>query len=249
MADNKKEKMISVSELFEKSFAVYKTIFWPVIKISLAPLLTLIPVVVLGVLAVLVYYFVPNYSVANTSYIILGILGVVDLAFFIVVMYIARIASLIIVKNNDPKLKLKEAFMMAKSKAWIFLGTSLLATLFIFLWLLLFIIPGIIMSLYYTFVSWIVLEEGLSGSQALKRSKHLVKGYWWDVFGRSILPTIIIGFILGMLSGFMVGEDGSGQASYDFITQIISLVTAPFFLAYSYYMYKSLVNIKNKPQV
>lgn len=246
MTENKKEKMISVGDLFNKSFAVYKTVFWAVIKMLLAPWLALIPVGIIAFLGALVYFFVNNDNIANGLYLVLVVLGVAAILFFIVVMYIARIAANIIVQHNNPKLTFKEAFMMAKAKAWTFLGTSLLATLFIFLWTLLLVIPGIIMGIYYAFVTWMVLEENLSGSQALKRSKSLVKGYWWAVFGRLILPSSVLLVALGILSFFMVAEDGTGQSSYDLISQIISLAATPFFIAYSYNIYKSLRAIKDK---
>jgi len=245
----KKENMISVKELFNRSFAVYKTVFWPAMKMLLVSFLAVIPLVLtIGIYAT-IYVITPDNNIFMLLNIVLGLLGLAAIIFFIVVMYIAQIAIMIIVQKNDPNLKLKDAFMMAKAKALDFLGTSLLAGLLVLLWMLLLVVPGIIMAIHYTFISWVVLKENLFGMAAIKRSKSLVKNYWWAVAGRTILPTIIIMVIFGILSSFMVSEDGSGQKSYDFISQVFSWVATPFFVAYSYNMYKSLVKIKDNKQV
>lgn len=251
---NQPVKMISIKELFKKSVAVYPTVFWKTIKMLLLPLLASIPLAIIAVLIGLVNYASPITSVANVLYIILGVLGAVAVIFFVIVMYIAQIGAMIIVQKNDPQILIKDTFLLAKSKAWKFLTTSLWACLFIFLWMLLLIIPGLVMMVYYTFIAWAILDEGLSGRAALKRSKALVKNYWWAVFWRTILPTIVIGVVFGILGDKLLPPTTPGvptpytpgRAAYDFLTQIISWVITPFFVAYSYNMYKSLKAIKDK---
>ena len=251
---NQPAKMISIKELFKLSLAVYPTIFWKTFKILILPLLVLVPVGIIISLTALVNYASLNANLETALFVVLAVLGLVGVIFFIVVMYIAQIAAMIVVQKNDPHLGVKEALLLAKGQAFSFLKTSLLAGLFVLLWALLFIIPGLVMCIYYTFISWAVLSEGLSGKKALERSKDLVRNYWWAVFWRSILPTIIIGIVFGILSAMLVPpatpgmpvEYTAGQRINDLLTQIISLVITPFFVAYSYNMYKSLVAIKDK---
>lgn len=251
---NQPVKMISVEELFKKSFAVYPTIFWKAIKMFLLPLAALVPVAVIALLVAIVNYASVAANISTILYVILGLLGVVAIIFFVIVMYIAQIGAMIIVQKNDQNMLIKDTFLLAKSKAWKFFTTSLWACLFLFLWTLLFIIPGLVMAIYYTFIAWMVLEEGLSGKAALKRSKALVKDYWWAVFWRSALPAVIVGIFFGVLSSMLVPPAtpgvptpyNSGKATYDFLSQIISWVITPFFVAYSYNMYKSLKAIKDK---
>lgn len=251
---NQQTKMISIKELFQRSFAVYPTVFWQTIKMLLLPIAALLPLVVIAILVLLVNYVSIASGIISVLYFILGLLGVAAILFFLIVMYIAQVGAMIIVQKNDAQLKVKDAFMLAKSQAWKFFTTSLWAGLFVCLWMLLFIIPGLVMAVYYTFIAWMVLEEGLTGRAALKRSKYLVKDYWWAVFWRFILPTVVIVIFFGVLSSMLVppATPGvptpytSGQAVYDFLTQIISWVITPFFVAYSYNMYQSLKAIKDK---
>jgi uncharacterized membrane protein len=59
----------------------------------------------------------------------------------------------------------------------------ILMVLFILLWSLLFIIPGIITSLAYAMTMFILIDNpSLSASEALKESKRMMKGNKWKLF-------------------------------------------------------------------
>ena len=59
---------------------------------------------------------------------------------------------------------------------------NLIAGIIIALCSLLFVIPGIIMALAYTFATLIVLDTKLSGVEALKESREMMKGHKWEFF-------------------------------------------------------------------
>ncbi len=71
--------------------------------------------------------------------------------------------------------------------------TNLLASLILFGLMLLFLIPGIIWSVYYNFWIYAVANRGLSGKKALDYSKSLVKGQWWRVCGIQVVLMTIVG--------------------------------------------------------
>ncbi|MDD3662307.1 MAG: DUF975 family protein [Candidatus Pacebacteria bacterium] len=84
-------------------------------------------------------------------------------------------------------------------------GAYLLMVLFIFLWSLLLIIPGIIAALSYSMVFYVLTDSiSLSPKEALEKSKKMMYGYKWKFFrlqlrffGLSLLCllTLGIGFI------------------------------------------------------
>lgn len=79
---------------------------------------------------------------------------------------------------------------------------QVLVTIIVFLCSLLFVIPGIIMALAYAFVIFIVIDTDTNGSDALKASREMMKGYKWNyfVFGLSFIGWIIlVPFTLGIL--------------------------------------------------
>ena len=84
--------------------------------------------------------------------------------------------------------------------------TSLLRGVFVFLWSLLFIIPGIVMSYAYSMTDYIIYENpNLTPSRALQMSKAMTQGYKGDLFvfdlsffGWALLSALTCG-ILGIV--------------------------------------------------
>jgi len=81
------------------------------------------------------------------------------------------------------------------------LGAYLLMMLFVFLWSLLLIIPGIIAAIGYSMTFFILADEAeLGASDALAKSKRMMRGYKWKYFclnlrfiGWAILCVISLG--------------------------------------------------------
>ena len=80
----------------------------------------------------------------------------------------------------------------------------LLMDIFIFLWSLLLVIPGIIKAYSYS-MSWFVLRDrpDLTGNEARKRSMYLMKGHKWRLFcldfsfiGWYLLSALTLGILL-----------------------------------------------------
>ena len=80
---------------------------------------------------------------------------------------------------------------------------SLLVSIFVSLWTLLLIVPGIIASLAYSQVYLVKLDNPeMEDFEAIKKSKELMKGHKWEYFllGLSFIGWIILGmFTLGIL--------------------------------------------------
>tara|TARA_Y100000385_G_scaffold243724_1_gene261358 strand:- start:25883 stop:26485 length:603 start_codon:yes stop_codon:yes gene_type:complete len=59
----------------------------------------------------------------------------------------------------------------------------ILMLLFVFLWMILFIIPGLIAALSYSMTFFIIADDNsIDGFEALKKSKQMMKGYKWKYF-------------------------------------------------------------------
>lgn len=85
------------------------------------------------------------------------------------------------------------------------LGLYLLKALFVLLWSLLFIIPGIIASLSYSMAFYIMSDDdSIRPKDALKKSKKMMYGYKWKLFclGLRFLGWIILS-ILTLGIGFL----------------------------------------------
>lgn len=77
---------------------------------------------------------------------------------------------------------------------WPVLGTTLLQGIYIFLWTLCLIIPGIIKNYSYIMTPFVLLDQPeLKFDAAIERSMQLMKGYKWKFF---CLQLSFIGWVL-----------------------------------------------------
>lgn len=85
---------------------------------------------------------------------------------------------------------------------------NLLIGIFVFLWTLLLIIPGIIASISYSLAQYIMLDEpNLSPMDCIRKSKEMMKGHKGECFclALSFIGWIILGiFTLGILYFWLV---------------------------------------------
>lgn len=89
------------------------------------------------------------------------------------------------------------------------LGGILWMLLFIFLWSLLLVIPGIIKSIAYCFTIWLLEDyPTLPARDALKMSMKLTKGHKWEIFVMNVSFFgwgLLCLFTAGLLAIFYVG--------------------------------------------
>ncbi len=103
-----------------------------------------------------------------------------------------------------------------------------------------FLIPALILSIFFYFSAFAVLIEGKNGFEALYASYQLVRNAWWKVFGRLIVLTICIagimlgiGIVFGLIAGFY-GTIASAVLSRDvagleFVSSVLSGIVFAFF--------------------
>ncbi len=108
------------------------------------------------------------------------------------------IFSINISRNQDARL---EQIFQGFNNFGTSLGAYLLMVLFIFLWTLLLIIPGIIAALSYSMTFYIIADDDSIGAmEAIDKSKKMMDGYKWKFFclglrfiGWSLLCIVTLG--------------------------------------------------------
>lgn len=128
----------------------------------------------------------------NINYKLLSIMSVVSFAISIVV-FIIQIGFTDYMVRFIKKKEYKLEILFSKFSDYArLIGVYLLQVIFIFLWTLLFIIPGIIKGIAYSLVPYLLADDKykkLSATEILKKSEELMNGHKWDfvVLGLSFI--------------------------------------------------------------
>lgn len=120
-----------------------------------------------------------------------------------------------------------------KDKIWKLVLTYLIYIALIVLLLILLVIPGIIFMVYWYFFAYVVLDQGLSGMDALKKSKEYIKGHWWKTFALFVIAAVLSGVVSSIVSGI----SSSDQLLGGFLMAIGSGLISVYFgyVAVAYY--------------
>ncbi len=114
---------------------------------------------------------------------------------------------------------------------WPFLWVSILRGLATLGGFVVFVLPGIWLSISLAFSSFLVLEGNLRGTQALSGSLHLVKGRWWPTFWRMLVANAFFGLLYVVALNIIVTVIGL-FTGYDAIANFASVdLTQPDLIA------------------
>ncbi|OGL66433.1 hypothetical protein A2856_01940 [Candidatus Uhrbacteria bacterium RIFCSPHIGHO2_01_FULL_63_20] len=107
-----------------------------------------------------------------------------------------------------------------------------------------FFFPGVYVLIAVAFVVQVALAEGKRGLSALRRSRDLVRGYWWAIFGRYLAIVALIVIARSILS---TAFGAAGQDASDWFESLFDiLVFFPFWICLDTVLYRELVAIKGK---
>lgn len=184
---------LDIPGLFEKSWEDLKVLWKSMLKVQLVMLFLIFAVLAIPVLFLMIFVGTTAVSglISGSIWSGLSVFSIITvtilfLLFFVALIYVSLLSQcslFLIVKDRKTDLKVLDIFKEAKQYLSGYFYVSLLVGLRVLVGLILFIIPGIIFAIRYSFSSWVYVDEGLRGGEALKRSKELVAGFGWQVLG------------------------------------------------------------------
>jgi hypothetical protein len=244
-----KVKLTPVFDMLEDACNVYFKNIKKFIGIYLQGLIGFIPLFAILVVFVILLQF--KTTILAMVFFKIFIVVALFLACLWAVYYSVRMraAMMLIIRNNyDSATK---SFADSKKYFWAYIWVSLLSSVVIGLWSLLFIIPGVIFMVYYLMVNYTFFFEDFKGRMALRRSRELVKGYWWPVFGRLAfigLAAFIINFVMAIPITYLT-KGSAGYDAYNLFINIVWALLAPIIIIYSYYIFRDLLKIKGESKL
>jgi hypothetical protein len=211
-------------DLLKPTWEAFKLAWLPLLKIFLAGVAV---VFLFGMVAYVVIMLIPNALLPFQF--LLGITAII--AFVIIANYLSWMTTKVLIEAaRGHRLSFTEARPARWQAAVSYFWTGLLMLLIVLLGFLLLIVPGVIFLIWFFQSSMIVVDEGLSGWPALKRSKELVRGRFWEVMSTVLLPGC--GYVLGIIP--VIGP---------FLYFVASLVLMPV----TYIRYHQLKQLKQQP--
>jgi hypothetical protein len=149
------------------------------------------------------------------------------------------------VRDGRADMSMGETFRHAQEHLAPLAGAGILAGLAIAVGLLLFIVPGLYLLTIWSVLIPVIVLEGRAVMDAFGRSRELVRGNGWNVFGVIVLSVLILlgaAIVLSLLLFWLPGWFGA------FLRSVISnTITAPFVALALTLLYYRLVELKEAP--
>lgn len=236
-------------EIIKKSFSLYKNNKLLFLKFSLV---VIIPVLLTGYSRALFLQPIITHSSIPLLLIAAGVIFLLNLVTLLGTITFVRVIYNRYVGNPADSLtrELRLSLPLLLSSLWI----VILTTLAVLGGLLLFIIPGIIFSIWFFFSVYAGVLDHKKGSDALHWSHQLVKGYTWEVlwlllsssflfFGSILILQTIIRFVFTFLSTSMPST--SLFLSLGLVTIIgLNILVAPLSASITTIIYAELKKLK-----
>jgi glycopeptide antibiotics resistance protein len=149
------------------------------------------------------------------------------------------------VRDGRADLSLGETFERVRPQLGSIIVGGILAGLGIVLGLLLLIVPGLVLMTWWVLIIPVIVLEQRSAGEAFGRSRELVRGYGWGVFGVIVL-TILLLLAFSIVLAIVLSPFEEWLQS--FLSNVISgTLTAPFIAVTWTILYYRLRRTKEVP--
>ncbi|MFA4930648.1 MAG: hypothetical protein WC570_02145 [Patescibacteria group bacterium] len=210
------KKLIGLDELISGSFKRFGEKFITFIRLELFKIgIFLASILVLAVVALIISALAGSNivdigsgdkDVATWIFVIFMIFVFMVLIWLFVFAIWSEAAYAEIATFYEEKFGVIEAFKRSWPKLSTYFWTVVAKELTVLGGLILFIVPGVIVAIWFSFVEFIVMRREASGVAALMLSKKYVRGNWWEVFGRVAIMVLIV---IGIAMGFSLVEEAA----------------------------------------
>jgi hypothetical protein len=154
------------------------------------------------------------------------------------------------VRDGRADLSLSETFQRVRPRVAPLLGAGLLAGLGIAVGLILLIVPGLVLLTWWSVIVPVIVLERVAAMDSFGRSRELVRGNGWNVFGVIVITVlilvgvaIVIGIVLAIVLNWLPEEVRSYAQSL-----VSNSLTAPFLALAWTLMYFRLRELERPPE-
>jgi hypothetical protein len=104
----------------------------------------------------------------------------------------ALVEAVVDIRDGRADLSIGETFGRVRPRLWTIVGAGILASIAITIGLILFIVPGLFLLTIWCLIVPVIVLEGKGVGESFGRSRELVRGNGWNVFGLIVLTFLIL---------------------------------------------------------
>lgn len=178
-----------------------------------------------------------------------SVLGVVLITSLLAMAAYLAVLSIQDAMSNNRTMAIDEAVLTGLTRLPAMLGASILYVLAIIFGMILLIVPGIIISVYWILYAIAVVADRKGPVQSLGYSYQLIKGYWWrsaTILGvLGIIAMVLYAALIMLVVGGVINAPGSEESTglvifTSLATALVSAAVAPLYYAILLVMYNDL---------
>jgi hypothetical protein len=154
------------------------------------------------------------------------------------------------VRDGRADLSISETLQRVRPRVGPLLGAGLLAGLGVVVGLILLIVPGLVLLTWWSLIVPVIVLERVAAMESFGRSRELVRGNGWNVFGVIVLTVLIflvVGIVIGILAAILLNwlpDEVGGYVQ----TLVSNTLTAPFLALAWTLMYFRLRDLRQAPE-
>lgn len=226
--------LVTASEIIEQSWGLYTKNFR---RLGVFMFFMFIPTVILSALGILGIYLdslLPNSAMLSN----------IVLLFLFFVSVIFTLWTGIALAHEIKQLlegggaSWKQLYNTTTHLIWPSIYTSILVGLVVLGGSLLFIIPGVIFTVWYAFSNYAVIFDEKRGLSAMRASKGLVVGQWWGMLWRLFVPplffilvTLVVRSIFFVPFSYLFSSQVALSIFTSFVSSLVNALVTPLTMA------------------
>ncbi|MBP9731961.1 MAG: hypothetical protein KBD29_00675 [Candidatus Magasanikbacteria bacterium] len=236
--------LLSATKTFGQAWKLFTERIGTLVGITLLSFLFVIALVVIGGVvafaAGISLFTLPEFVLGNIVLtIVLAIL--VSLIFSILSIW-GQAAVMYAVKDAHEKIGVIESYRRAWHVLLPYWWVLLLSSLVMVGGLFLFIIPAILLGVWFSLAGFVLISEREKGLRALFKSREYVRGNWWAVFWNFIFLGLVYLFIsLGL---WLLGLLPIPDIILGILNFILQILLPSLSAAYVFFVYQNLKAVK-----
>lgn len=223
---------------------------WEIVKSRFGVLASLSAII--AVLQIIPALYTTVLGSVSSPVVIPGAVTAVYVFVYLIAYAWCMLAMFFVIKDRAEKVGFGTALGRASHKIHSYWWIYLLTFLAVFGGIVLFIVPGLIFAIWFSFAPMILVAEDLRGRAALRKSREYVRGRLADVLLKFIclsllsIPLFLVTIVVMVVAVWILGPI-LGAVFQQIVPVVLFVLLLPTLFAFQFVMYEHLKALHGAP--